>query len=599
MKNKVLVKIAFGLIVSFPTISNAQNIGINSTGTAPNTYALLDLNTGNTFTNPNGKGLMIPNVSLSSTTDITIFGSVTPPTSLLVYNTNAAMTSGWAGYWWWNGTKWVAFLNSTGLGAGWSVTGNAGTTAGTNFLGTTDATDMVFKTNSAENMRIANSTGYVGIGTGANPGSPLTVVRSDNSANAIATFYPQNLTQSVNIGYDHLFEAGSNGTNSLYIDAQSTGNLLLQGNGSTGYVGVGWTAPQAELSLGRGEIGYCRADAADQTNYGRIGMDNGWVTYLTDNAMFNTSTNQYNYVNGGGYGGWATGIQMVSGEMFFNNASGGTNPISWNTRMFIAQGGNVGIGSTGPGYKLTVANGAIGGNYGLTPNYAGWASYGTGDGGAAIYNDNGGFKSLMIVGNNSAGGSRQVALWDYLTINGGITINNGSQASGYILQSNASGQGTWVAPSSILVYGNNAKSVFVSTMQLNNTQGSYSNIPGASISMTTVHNTFYVFASITARLDRGTGVAAQFGQAIMEVEILVDGSPVTYAGCTITDYDNAGGVVTTGTVAITGFPVTVAPGAHTITLAWQPVILWASSPWYLCMNPASGAADQCVLTVFD
>jgi len=36
----------------------------------------------------------------------------------------------------------------------WHTTGNAGTTAGTNFLGTTDAQDLVFKTNNVENFRI-------------------------------------------------------------------------------------------------------------------------------------------------------------------------------------------------------------------------------------------------------------------------------------------------------------------------------------------------------------------------------------------------------------------------------------------------------------
>ena len=55
------------------------------------------------------------------------------------------------------------------------------------------------------------------------------------------------------------------------------------------------------------------------------------------------------------------------------------------------------------------------------PNYAGWAAYGTGAGGAAIYNDNGGFQTLMLVGNNSAGGAtRHVSVWDELVVNGQV-----------------------------------------------------------------------------------------------------------------------------------------------------------------------------------
>jgi len=45
----------------------------------------------------------------------------------------------------------------------WSTLGNAGTTAGTNFIGTTDNTDFVIKANSVEGIRL-KSGGHVGIG---------------------------------------------------------------------------------------------------------------------------------------------------------------------------------------------------------------------------------------------------------------------------------------------------------------------------------------------------------------------------------------------------------------------------------------------------
>ena len=60
------------------------------------------------------------------------------------------------------------------LGAGgWLTTGNSGTTAGTNFVGTTDAVDFVFKTNNAEEARIT-SAGNFGIGT-TTPGTSLDI----------------------------------------------------------------------------------------------------------------------------------------------------------------------------------------------------------------------------------------------------------------------------------------------------------------------------------------------------------------------------------------------------------------------------------------
>ena len=50
------------------------------------------------------------------------------------------------------------------LGTHWTITGNAGTTPGTNFIGTTDVADLAVSTNSAEKMRVTTS-GNVGIGT--------------------------------------------------------------------------------------------------------------------------------------------------------------------------------------------------------------------------------------------------------------------------------------------------------------------------------------------------------------------------------------------------------------------------------------------------
>jgi hypothetical protein len=68
---------------------------------------------------------------------------------------------------------------STGS-AGWLLTGNAGTTPGTNFLGTTDDNDLVFKNNNIETVRIKND-GKVAIGNFSNPEANLEVRTSSIS----------------------------------------------------------------------------------------------------------------------------------------------------------------------------------------------------------------------------------------------------------------------------------------------------------------------------------------------------------------------------------------------------------------------------------
>jgi len=107
-----------------------------------------------------------------------------------------------------------------------------------------------------------------------------------------------------------------------------------------------------------------------------------------------------------------------------------TNMITTGNTYLARDGGaatRVGIGTTGPAQKLDVigsiriGGGSLTGPYGLTPNYTNWNAYGTGDGGAAIYNSNeAAYQSLMLVGNDSGGTLRRVKVWDEMTVNGSL-----------------------------------------------------------------------------------------------------------------------------------------------------------------------------------
>jgi len=93
------------------------------------------------------------------------------PAGTIVYNTATAGTSPnnvAPGLYYWDSSKWVAFAGPTG-GLDWSLTGNGGTTAGTNFLGTTDAVTLKLRSANAERMQIL-ATGEVSVGAaGTNP----------------------------------------------------------------------------------------------------------------------------------------------------------------------------------------------------------------------------------------------------------------------------------------------------------------------------------------------------------------------------------------------------------------------------------------------
>ncbi len=139
----MIAKINFKLIrtlalLHIVIVTNAQNVGINTTGATPSASAMLDISATN-------KGVLIPRVHLNSTTDIATIPN--PATSLLVYNTNTSMTGGSVGFYYWNGTGWIK-LND---GSGASITG-------------------LWATNGNNISNI--NTGHVGIGT-AMPLTPL------------------------------------------------------------------------------------------------------------------------------------------------------------------------------------------------------------------------------------------------------------------------------------------------------------------------------------------------------------------------------------------------------------------------------------------
>ena len=112
--------LAIALFVSMAIFSQAQNVGINSTGDTPDPSAMLDVSS-------TTKGILIPRMIKAQREAI---ASGSPAIGLLVYQTD-----GTAGYYYFNGTAWV--LVGTGNG---TVTSVAGTTDRISVSGTTDPT---------------------------------------------------------------------------------------------------------------------------------------------------------------------------------------------------------------------------------------------------------------------------------------------------------------------------------------------------------------------------------------------------------------------------------------------------------------------------
>lgn len=82
----------------------SQNIGVNGTGATPDESAILDVDAPD-------KGILVPRVSLTDTSDVTTI--LSPETSLVVYNDNASMTGGVGeGFYSYDGARWVPLVQA-------------------------------------------------------------------------------------------------------------------------------------------------------------------------------------------------------------------------------------------------------------------------------------------------------------------------------------------------------------------------------------------------------------------------------------------------------------------------------------------------------
>ena len=168
------------LVLAFSLPVQAQNIGINVNGATPDASALLDIDASALPANAQ-RGLLIPRMALTAAN---VSAPVAlPTTSLIIYNTataGVAPNNVSPGFYYWNGVAWLRFGTGT---TDWTLLGNAGTVAATNFLGTTDNVDLVVRTNNVERYRTLGANGRIGWGTVA-PVAPLEV-NSGPSADAI------------------------------------------------------------------------------------------------------------------------------------------------------------------------------------------------------------------------------------------------------------------------------------------------------------------------------------------------------------------------------------------------------------------------------
>jgi hypothetical protein len=375
--------------------TNAQNIGINNTGAIPAASAMLDVVATN-------RGLLIPRVALTSTADVATIA--TPATSLLVYNTATAgvsPTNVLPGYYYWDGVKWVSLSGGTGSN-NWGLLGNAGTVAGTNFIGTTDAQDVVIKTNNINRFQLSQSgritlnnpqlSNFIGdngneTNTGqfnnAFGGSCLKLLTTGNHNNAFGQAVLANNTTGTGntaMGHGSLTANTSGNYNSAY------GYSSLQNN-TTGYqnVAVGmWSLRNNTTGFWNVANGY---NALSSNTIGNNNTANGYMSLSTNTSGNNNVAMGNEALSKNTTGDRNTSIgsySLYNNTTGFQNVGVGSNSLQANTvgtnnNAFghaSLQNNTTGINNTAIGTNALISNtsgnyNTVVGNYIMSSNTTG------------------------------------------------------------------------------------------------------------------------------------------------------------------------------------------------------------------------------------
>lgn len=449
-------KVLFIVATLFIGVNMTAQVGVGTTTPA----GALDI----TSTND---GLLIPRIVLTATNVATV---TTPTESELVYNTATSAVGPnqvTPGFYYWNGTLWVRV--GAGSSNDWALTGNSGTTPGTNYIGTSDAQDLRIKTGGNDRLNISNTNGqlqsyFAGTNTepafswNADPNTGVFRSAADNLGLTTNGVEGLRVRENSNV---------SIGSTYASTNAAPTNGLRVEGNTvigkASGEDSRDRFSAHTSTSSYNNVVGYPNATAgravsgyADTNGMGVFGFSNrtGYgVVGLTQANILS------NYIQTGegvlGQSDGATGGPSI--PIGVHGIIHETTAGNWKANGVTGENNNLsaGAGFTGGSYSTTGVTSGVYGNYGsefLTPGTNAYAFGVSGDIlkiGLAIIPDGSG-------GVFGAGGSGQFGMLGYNSLAGNQFCVYGGGANGSLNSGNTGKTGnTSSNPSNLIGLGIN------------------------------------------------------------------------------------------------------------------------------------------------
>lgn len=326
-------KIVLLLSLCFIAIDGFSQVGINTT--LPN--AQLDIKSSNQVTPSNTDGILIPKIDAFPITNPTAAQQ-----GMMVYLTTLSVGKP-PGFYYWDNTG-TPQWKGIGGSSGWGLTGNAGTNPATNFIGTTDPTDVVFKRDNVISGKIGMANTSFGRSS-LNPASSgiynsaygLNSMSSNTSGNSNSAFgnfaLTTNTSGNSNTGFgSNVLYSNSTGQNNTAVGSSAMErNSLGSNNTSLGFYSIyNNTLGNNNLALGY-----------ESLFLNSLGNNNTAIGYQSGNTLTTGSNNLTLGAN--------ANVPSVTGsnQMSIDN-------VIYGTDMNSSSAARIGINEPSPNAKLQI-----------------------------------------------------------------------------------------------------------------------------------------------------------------------------------------------------------------------------------------------------